>query len=919
MHLFCSAVLGLVFFWGPSATWAQTRDCSIERNPHLTALVPVMDGPFADAHLAANIRHAYELNFQIHQSKEAELLLHQTLKSSLQKKNSCAEGLSAYALGAIALNNHLSEAKTWFHQAETAFTTANSSLGVARVHYQMAYLASLNGQLKEASSQFGAAATELEELGDPVSAILARLQQLQRSSDNPPAAAYEPLLTQAAAIPSAYAQAVILHAWGDDENRRSRYANAMEHYEAADKLFSACHCALSDRSYLQTSMGRVERLQGRPEAALPHYYLAMRLQMQSHELTYLPQTINAIGVAYGSMHNFPKATEYYKQALAVAHQIHSQPFIDFLEANLGYAYYQMGKPSLAIPLLERAVSLQTTANGICIRASQLAEAYLAVDRFRDAEDKETQAITACEKAAKKDDLASGYAVRAKARLKSNDPAEFEGALADIHQSQSLLEEVRAGLAPEDAYKQGYAQRNMDVFDTSIAILTRMDRKEEALETAEQARARAFLDLLSSPHPAAATKPAAQPGLLPVALNKNTASTRESLLKSEAHVDPIQPGEILSTLNRLHSTLLSYWIVDNTLYTWVLRPGLPIVEVAQTIDSTELEALVRKTRPSQNETSRGASITGRGVDRLALTPEDRLVWRRLYDLLILPVADHLPAEPGSLLTIIPNGPLFQVAFPALIDRKGHYLIEQYAIHTSPAVGLLRYTAQNDRAASEHPPQYVFIANPAHLPALRNGLRLPPLPGTEAEIKTVSALLPPTEVTLLDRNNAGISQLIAALPEATVLHFATHAVVSDADPFASFLALNRDQDGGELTTADVYNLKLHTTLVVLSACRTGLGKISGDGVAGLSRAFFYSGTASVLATLWDVADQPTAILLPRFYQQMTSGKSRSAALRNAQLSLISDLRHGKVVVNTPQGKIKLPENPLFWAAFSLSGEP
>ncbi len=116
---------------------------------------------------------------------------------------------------------------------------------------------------------------------------------------------------------------------------------------------------------------------------------------------------------------------------------------------------------------------------------------------------------------------------------------------------------------------------------------------------------------------------------------------------------------------------------------------------------------------------------------------------------------------------------------------------------------------------------------------NGLRLPALPGTEAEVKTVSAFLPPAEVIVLDRNNAGISKLIATLPDATVLHFATHAVVNDADPFASFLALNRDQDGGELMTADVYSLRLHTSLVVLSVCRTGLGKISGDGVGGLGR--------------------------------------------------------------------------------------
>jgi CHAT domain-containing protein len=77
--------------------------------------------------------------------------------------------------------------------------------------------------------------------------------------------------------------------------------------------------------------------------------------------------------------------------------------------------------------------------------------------------------------------------------------------------------------------------------------------------------------------------------------------------------------------------------------------------------------------------------------------------------------------------------------------------------------------------------------------------------------------------------------------------------------------------------------------------------------------------VLATLWDVADEPTARLLPDFYRNLIAGQSRAEALRNAQLSLISDLRHGKVAVRTADGSVVLSEAPLFWAAFSLSGEP
>jgi len=124
---------------------------------------------------------------------------------------------------------------------------------------------------------------------------------------------------------------------------------------------------------------------------------------------------------------------------------------------------------------------------------------------------------------------------------------------------------------------------------------------------------------------------------------------------------------------------------------------------------------------------------------------------------------------------------------------------------------------------------------------------------------------------------------------------------------------------LTTASIYSLRLHTRMVVLSACRTGLGPVSADGVAGLSRAFFYAGSASVLTTLWDVADQPTAVLMPLFYQNLAAGQSRAQALRSAQLELIAQLREGRLRVPVGATRQPIPERPAYWAAFSLSGQP
>ena len=85
------------------------------------------------------------------------------------------------------------------------------------------------------------------------------------------------------------------------------------------------------------------------------------------------------------------------------------------------------------------------------------------------------------------------------------------------------------------------------------------------------------------------------------------------------------------------------------------------------------------------------------------------------------------------------------------------------------------------------------------------------------------------------------------------------------------------------------------------------------------FMYAGAASIVATLWDVADQSGAELMPAFYRAWRREHSRSAALRAAQLQLLARLRAGTVTIDTPGGPRTLPEHPFFWAGFVLVGEP
>jgi CHAT domain-containing protein/tetratricopeptide (TPR) repeat protein len=152
---------------------------------------------------------------------------------------------------------------------------------------------------------------------------------------------------------------------------------------------------------------------------------------------------------------------------------------------------------------------------------------------------------------------------------------------------------------------------------------------------------------------------------------------------------------------------------------------------------------------------------------------------------------------------------------------------------------------------------------------------------------------------------------ALGEYRFIHFATHAVIDPKNPDLSAIALSRvDERGrpinGLLATQDIHRLKLPVDLVVLSACRTGLGKDArGEGLLSLTRGFLASGASRVMVTLWSVEDQATAEIMSRFYNHMLGRQpmSPAAALRATQEEMWREGRWG---------------SPYYWSGFVLQGD-
>jgi CHAT domain-containing protein len=152
--------------------------------------------------------------------------------------------------------------------------------------------------------------------------------------------------------------------------------------------------------------------------------------------------------------------------------------------------------------------------------------------------------------------------------------------------------------------------------------------------------------------------------------------------------------------------------------------------------------------------------------------------------------------------------------------------------------------------------------------------------------------------------------ALAPDYATIHLATHGVLDNRNPLYSHLLLTKTdgdvENDGSLEAREIMNMRLNADLAVLSACETGNGRISpGEGVIGMSWAFFVAGTRSMVVSQWRVNSASTSQLMKTFYQSLAEPPNhgnKSQALRRASVRLLKDPRY---------------RHPFYWAGFVLVG--
>jgi CHAT domain-containing protein/tetratricopeptide (TPR) repeat protein len=684
------------------------------------------------------------------------------------------------------------------------------------------------------------------------------------------------------------------------------------------------------------NLGNSFSVVGDYEKATIAYQQSLKISQQLADKPSQAIGISNLGKLYSDTGKYQEAIKAYEDSLVISRSIQDIKAEASTLINLGATYHIQGDNSKASPLYEQALKLAANLGDKKIEAEANGSLGLLAEESGDY----NKAIEYQQKAA---NLAKAIGDIDIESLALNNlghvffsAAKLTEAEAKLRQAINLLDNLRPGLS--DKYK-------VSIFDTQIysynllqQILLAANKPEAALEISEQGRARAFIELLAKR----------------VYLDKNSSNSSNSSNFSKPN-NSNQPNnsdvfsintvpnieKIRQIAKQQKATLVEYSFVpddnfkfrgkqrarEQELLIWVVQPNGKVISRHVDLkpfwqkggtfsDAVRISrCLIINPRAKCSELVQPFRELRRSPKGVKSTKSEDFR-KLLHQYLIQPIADLLPKNPSDHIIFIPQESLFTVPFPALQDEEGKYLVQKHTILTAPAIQVLDFTKnleiQRNRLRKKtsiftSPSSALIVGNPV-MPKIANvpgetPEQLPTLPEAEKEAKDIAKFL---NTQAIIGAKATKENILSHIQKARLVHMATHGLLEYGINLGDLgipgaLALTpADKDDGLLKSEEIIQQKLNAELVVLSACSTGEGRISGDGVIGLSRSFLIAGTESLIVSLWVVPDLETSKMMRVFYQYFKKNPDKAAALRQGMLEILKE--------NSP---------PVSWAAFTLIG--
>jgi CHAT domain-containing protein/Tfp pilus assembly protein PilF len=725
-------------------------------------------------------------------------------------------------------------------------------------------------------------------------------------------------------------EAALLNAIGRTNYDLGDYSKALEYHQKSLEVGKLTPDAQAGGETL-TNIGSAYARLGEQEKALKYFEDSLRLRRDIGDRRGEALTLRTAGELYRTRGDLTRARAYFDQGLQISRDIKNR----FYEANFLYAIARIeqtvGHSEEARRDVEAAIDIIESTRTMVSVTDLRASFFASKQEYYELEI---------------DLLMQSYAStrNGESLLRAFNVSERQRARTFLDNLEGSRARVRNGIAPEllgreralraKLNQQAENQIKLSGGNHTPDEVSAMSRKvQEAASDYDQ-----VLTAIrsSSQHYAALTQP-----------------------------QPLSLSEVQSAVLDKDTVLLEYALGTDRSYVWAVTSDS--ITGFQLPSRSELEGLARRAYDLLTARNRFVDFERADARKARIEKADseyQQIATELSRVLLAPVLNH---SAKKRLLIVSDGALQYLSFAALSlpntssaePRAAAYvpLIAKYEIVNLPSASTLGVLRKELAGRKPAPKTVAVLADPVfdktddrvrrasesrplehprrdekgpdHAEGVTgdeltrsmkdvaatdddSAFSLPRLRFTRQEADAITALAPANErKEAVDFAANRATAIDPQLSQYRYVHFATHALLNNRHPELSGIILslvdkNGNDQNGFLLANEIYNLNLPAELVILSGCKTGLGKeIKGEGIVSLTRSFMYAGAARVVVSLWDVNDRSTAELMTHFYRSALGSRqvTSAAALRSAQITMSKSARW---------------HAPYYWAAFVLQGE-
>jgi CHAT domain-containing protein/Tfp pilus assembly protein PilF len=695
-----------------------------------------------------------------------------------------------------------------------------------------------------------------------------------------------------------------------------------------------------------SGMARIYAILGNYSQALEHLEKSYALAERAGLKPLIASVLHEIGMVWAGRGDLRRALEYYEKSQIADTEIGNRSGIAFTLNDIGKVHDLLGNKKEARAAFEKSLEIAQEVNdreGMMLVLVNLAESARQPDDYERGLDSARRAMKIATEMGLAEHLWDVHLAVGRVYRRMN---RLEESRTEVQKAIDIVEQIRRGI-PGEEMAQGAFESLVLPYHEMVGMLVARGDFASAFEYAERAKARVLLDVMrqgrSDVSRAMTTSELGREKEFVARLVQLNRDLRDELTSTEPNAD--RAAELRT---KLATARLEYGDFLTGLY--IAHPQLRIERGEMTpIGATEVGSLLDRGAAdaflefvvteeatylfvvSRNGSAGGIDLRAQTIAVTRKELEDEVTRfreslarreltyapaaRTLFDKLLRPIDAQLRA--AKQICIVPDGPLWELPFQALQPVAGHFLLDRHAIFYAPSVTVLRETATPKRVRRDaSSARLLAFGNPvvpsdvvSDIKAVYRDASLGPLPQTETEVRQIASLYGSQSRVYL-RQQAREEVVKSEAHAFKILHFATHGILDDQSPLYSRLLFSHStsaNEDGVLEAREIMRLDLDADLAVLSACETGRGRVgAGEGVIGMSWAFFVAGCPNSVVSQWKVNSASTTELMIDFHRRLrtprSGGGTMAQALQRAALKLRANPAY---------------RHPFYWAPFVLVG--